>query len=421
MQSPLFASLEDLLADPAVRQGLARLEGRGPAMVETTMDWSRINSGSREVAGLSRMANVLAEAFGSLAPVEAAPIGPSRRVTAAGAVEEVSHPPALRVSVRPQAPVQVALTGHFDTVFPASHPFQSPTLRPDGVLHGPGVADMKGGLVVMKEALEAFETLPFKDRLGFEVLLSPDEEIGSPASAPLLAEVGRRSQVGMTYEPGLPDGGLVNARKGSAIFALIVKGRAAHVGRAFEDGRSSVLAGAQAALALNALNGQRSGVTVNVGAIEGGGPVNVVPDLAVVRFNVRVPDEEAGAWALAEVDRIVAEVAGHDGIAVDLTGGFTRPPKPLTPAQERLVDWTGRLAQSLGQTVRFAPSGGVCEGNNLAAAGCPNIDTLGPCGGALHSEDEFAIAASFAPRAQLSFLMLAAFAAGVHDVRELRS
>jgi glutamate carboxypeptidase len=161
-------------------------------------------------------------------------------------------------------------------------------------------------------------------------------------------------------------------------------------------------------------------VTVNVGAIEGGGPVNVVPDTAVVRFNVRVPDDEAATWALAEVDRIVAAISDLDGIAAELTGGFTRPPKPLTPAQEQLVDWTERLAAILGQTVRFAASGGVCEGNNLAAAGCPNIDTLGPCGGALHSEDEFAIASSFGPRAQLSFLMLAAFASGLHDVRELR-
>jgi glutamate carboxypeptidase len=225
----------------------------------------------------------------------------------------------------------------------------------------------------------------------------------------------------MTYEPGLPDGGLVDARKGSAIFALILKGRSAHVGRAFDEGRNAVLAGAQAALALSALNGQRDGVTVNIGAIEGGGPVNVVPDIAVVRFNVRAPDEEAAAWSLAEVNKIVADMAALDGIAAALNGGFTRPPKPLTPAQKRLVDWTGNLARGLGQVVRFAPSGGVCEGNNLAAAGCPNIDTLGPCGGALHSEDEFAIAASFAPRAQLSFLMLAAFASGLHDVRELRS
>jgi glutamate carboxypeptidase len=366
------------------------------------------------------MAEALTETYAALGPVEAVPIGPSQRVTAAGAVEAVAHPPALRIKVRPEAPLQVALTGHFDTVFPASHPFQTPVLRSDGVLHGPGVADMKGGLVVMAEALSALETLPFKDRIGFEVLLSPDEEIGSPASAPLLADLGRRSHVGMTYEPGLPDGGLVSARKGSAIFALILRGRAAHVGRAFDDGRSAILAGAQAATALGALNGRCEGVTVNVGAIEGGGPVNVVPDTAVVRFNVRVPDDEAATWALAEVDRIVAAISDLDGIAAELTGGFTRPPKPLTPAQEQLVDWTERLAAILGQTVRFAASGGVCEGNNLAAAGCPNIDTLGPCGGALHSEDEFAIASSFGPRAQLSFLMLAAFASGLHDVRELR-
>jgi glutamate carboxypeptidase len=279
---------------------------------------------------------------------------------------------------------------------------------------------MKGGLVVMREALLAFESLPDRDRVGYEVLISPDEEIGSPASARLLAELGARAHVGMTYEPALPDGGLVSARKGSGQFSLVLRGRAAHVGRAFDDGRSAIVAAADAVLRLDGLNGLREGVTVNIGAIDGGGPVNIVPATAVVRFNVRAPDGESAAWATRELEKVCEVVGRRDGIVAELTGGFSRPPKPLTPAQETLIGWTRAAAEALGFPVRFGPTGGVCEGNNLAAAGCANIDTLGPCGGALHSKEEFALAESFVPRAQLSLLLLAGFAAGVLDARSLR-
>src|SRR5690606_8704227 len=129
---------------------------------------------------------------------------------------------------------------------------------------------------------------------------------------------------------------------------------------------------------------------------------------AVLRFNVRAPDQESAAWAEGEVARIVAAAGARDGVTVSLHGGFTRAPKPLNAAQRTMKQWTHEAGAVLGLDLQFRPSGGVCEGNNLAAAGCPNIDTLGPCGGNLHSDQEFALIASFAERAKLSFLMLAA-------------
>ena len=218
----------------------------------------------------------------------------------------------------------------------------------------------------------------------------------------------------------MADGALVDQRKGSANFHLAVRGRAAHVGRAFDDGCSAVIAAAEAALALNKLNGQRDGVTFNVGAIDGGGAVNVVPERAVLRFNIRVPDAESAIWAEAEVRRIAREADARDGIDAHLHGGFTRPPKPLNDQQRTMVSWTRHAGAVLGLDLQFRPSGGVCEGNNLAAAGCPNIDTLGPCGGGLHSDEEFAVISSFAERAKLSFLLLAGVERGVFDVRSLR-
>ncbi|MBS0384737.1 MAG: hydrolase [Proteobacteria bacterium] len=400
---------------------LERLDAEGEAMVARTEAWSAINSGSREPGGLQRMRGLLAEAFAALpgeARTEALP--PSQHVRADGEVVDVQHEPSIRVSVRPNAAIKVALTGHYDTVFPASHPFQTPWREGD-MLRGPGAADMKGGLSLMLAALQAFEQLPGDKRVGYEVLINPDEEIGSPGSAALLADLGGRAHVGMTYEPAMADGALVDARKGSGNYSLSLRGRSAHVGRAFADGRNAVLAAADAALALNALNGQRDGVTFNVGAIDGGSPVNVVPDRAVLRFNVRAPDKNSAAWAQAEIAR-VAEVAGkHDGIVTRLHGGITRPPKPVTPAQAAIIGWTRATGAILGLDLAFRASGGVCEGNNLAAAGCPNIDTLGPCGGNIHSDQEFALIPSFAERAKLSFLLLAGIERGVFDIASLRT
>jgi len=345
---------------------------------------------------------------------------PSQRVRPDGEVIDIHHGASLRLRVRPEAPVQVALTGHYDTVFPAAHAFQAPW-REGASLRGPGTADMKGGIAVMLAALQAFEALPGDKRVGYEVLLSPDEEVGSLASAPLLAELGARAQLGMTYEPALADGALVDARKGSGNFSLIVKGKAAHVGRAFADGRSAVLAAAEAAIALNALNGKRDGVTFNVGSIDGGSAVNVVPDRAVLRFNVRAPDAEGAAWGEIEARRIAEAASQRDGISAHLHGGITRPAKPLNAQQRTIVGWTKKAGEALGLDLKFQASGGVCEGNNLAAAGCPNIDTLGPCGGGLHSDQEFALIESFAERAKLSFLLLAGLERGVFDVRSLAS
>lgn len=399
---------------------LERLDGDGESLVARAESWSAINSGSFELPGLAAMRATLLDTVSELpAAPEAIDLQPSQRVRPDGEVIDVQHGASIRVRVRPDAPIQVALTGHYDTVFPASHPFQAPW-REGEVLRGPGVADMKGGIAVMLAALQAYEQLPGEKRVGYEVLLSPDEEIGSMGSAPLLAALGKRAHLGMTYEPAMADGALVDQRKGSANFHLAVRGRAAHVGRAFDDGCSAVIAAAEAALALNKLNGQRDGVTFNVGAIDGGGAVNVVPERAVLRFNIRVPDAESAIWAEAEVRRIAREADARDGIDAHLHGGFTRPPKPLNDQQRTMVSWTRHAGAVLGLDLQFRPSGGVCEGNNLAAAGCPNIDTLGPCGGGLHSDEEFAVISSFAERAKLSFLLLAGVERGVFDVRSLR-
>ena len=400
---------------------LDHVAARKTAIVARAVDWCGINSGSRNREGLARMLDRLEAGAASLdARINRIATRGSTSVDDQGAVRAEAHADALMIRARPDAPVQIILTGHYDTVFPATSGFQSVVTRSDGALNGPGIADMKGGISVMLAALEAFETHPDREHVGWTVLLSPDEEIGSPASAPLLAELGARGHIGMTYEPALADGTLAGARKGSGNYHLIVSGKAAHAGRAFHEGANAVAGAAILAARLHALNGQRDGVTVNVAAISGGGPLNVVADNAVVRFNVRVPDTQASTWIADAVAGIAAEPP-FPGLTLDLHGGMTRAPKPMDASQTALFEAVRHTGALLGQTLAWKPSGGVCEGNNLHAAGLPNIDTLGVLGGDIHSDQEFAWPDSFVERAQLSALILCKVASGEIDALKLKS
>jgi glutamate carboxypeptidase len=148
--------------------------------------------------------------------------------------------------------------------------------------------------------------------------------------------------------------------------------------------------------------------------------LNIVPDTAVVRFNVRVPEPADGDWILAQA-HVALNAAAADGVAGHLHGGFTRPAKPFDAAQQALFEAVRDTGAALGQEIRWAPSGGVCEGNNLHAAGLPNVDTLGVAGGDIHSTLEHAWPDSFTARAQLSCLLLMRLATGEVDGRAIRA
>ena len=391
---------------------LDRLAGEEAEILGRAVDWCAIPSGSRNLTGLEAQRAVLEDVLRELpGQVDSIPLADSHEVAADGELKAQHHTPALRLTVRPDAPVQVVLTGHYDTVYPVESRFIRVVSRPDGALNGPGIADMKGGISVVLAALRAMEAHPTKANLGYRVLLSPDEEIGSLASGPLLAELAGQGHVGLTYEPAMAGGALAAERKGSGNFHVVVRGRAAHAGREFAKGRNAIAAAADLAVRLVAANGQRDGVTLNVARIDGGGPLNVVPDRAVLRFNIRLPDASAADWALAFVQQAVAATAA-DGIEAELHGGFTRPAKPFNAAQQTLFGAVKQAGALLGQEITWASSGGVCEGNNLFAAGLPNVDTLGVRGGDIHSEAEHAWPESFVERAQLSALILAKLATG---------
>lgn len=404
--------------DEAARE---RLAAAAPDMIARTRAWSSVNTGSYNIPGLKTLAPMLADAFSALEADVRLVEGPGfDNVGADGRVVQMHTGPIIKVSSRPAASIQVVLSGHYDTVFP---PGTFETIRDlgNGQINGPGMADMKGGLSLMLEALKTFESGPFKDRLGYQIVITPDEEIGNFASSAALTEAARSgAHIGMTYEPAMETGAMSGGRKGSAVFDIVLHGRAAHAGRAKEEGRSAIEAVAELVLGLEALNGQRDGVTFNVGAIEGGSPVNIVPDLAVVRFGARAPDAEASAWATREVECLFARASARDGIHGHLHGGFYRPPKPRNAAQQALFDAIHATGQAIGLELEFVDTGGVCEGNNIFAAGVPNVDTLGVRGGRIHSDEEFVIVDSFAERATLSALILNRLADGRMDGKRIK-
>jgi glutamate carboxypeptidase len=380
-------------------------------MLDQVLDWAAVNSGSRNLGGLERMADLLADAFAALpgvlrlenpAAVEA--------VDSAGRTIQLQHGRHLHLSVRPTAPVQLLFTGHMDTVFAPDHPFQQTRWLEEGVLNGPGVADMKGGIAVMRAALKAVEKSRDAERIGYEVVINSDEEVGSLASATLLARAAAGKRAALTYEPAaLPDGTLAGARPGSGNFAMVVHGRSAHAGRNPEDGRNALLAASDLALRLDGM--RREGLTVNPSRIEGGSPGNVVPDLAILRVNLRPRTPEMEADAKREIEVLVAAVAAERDVEIDVHGSFGRPPKPLTNDAEALFNLVKQAGADLGQTIGWQPSGGVCDGNNIAACGVPVVDTMGVRGGKIHSAEEFLIVDSLKERAALSALTIMRLAA----------
>ncbi|MBT8240259.1 MAG: M20/M25/M40 family metallo-hydrolase, partial [Acidimicrobiia bacterium] len=269
-------------------------------------------------------------------------------------------------------------------VFPEDHTFQT-VIQEGRRLHGPGVADCKGGLVIAMEILYQIEHSDLADRVGWEFLAVPDEEVGSSGSKSLFADSAAAASIGLGFEPALPSGGVAGARKGTVTGHLVVHGAAAHVGRAHHEGRSAILALSELIVRLEALN-VHDGVTVNCGAVSGGGPLNVVPDLAIGSFNMRVEAAEHQRFVIDQFEAAVAECP----LRVDLVWGPVRPPKVRTVELDRMLESLVSSATDLGLELPVEDTGGCCDGNDLAAEGLVNVDSLGIRGGAIHSAGEFA-------------------------------
>jgi len=381
-------------------------------MLTRTQKWAAINSGTGNLDGLAKMAQVLSEAFSSLpGEVTLHDPAPVTVVDADGKEVEKPHGQHLVCSVRPDAPRRFLLTGHMDTVFPADHPFQKLRWLDDEILNGPGTADMKAGIAVIAEALMALETSEAAANIGYDVMINSDEETGSLSSAALIDELARGKFAALTYEPSaLPDGTLAHARGGSGNFSVTFTGKSAHAGRNPQDGRNAIVAAADCAVRLKAM--QHGDLPINPAKIDGGAANNVVPDHAVLRFNIRPKTTEAAETFTRDLNALLDTLASEHDLQVALHGCISRPPKPVDEKAQKLFDLVRDTGEALGQKFGWQSTGGVCDGNNIAANHVPVVDTMGVRGGKIHSSDEFMIAPSLTERAQLSAIVLHRLATG---------
>ncbi|MCA9134047.1 MAG: hydrolase [Planctomycetales bacterium] len=392
----------------------AWLESQSRAMQADVTELANQNSGSSNLPGLLAVADWLEDWMDLRhTSFERIHLPPRRMVSDGGQELAMEAGPALRWDFQADKPRRVLLAIHYDTVFSPDDEFQCCQWLSTDKLTGPGVADAKGGIVILRYALQALSEFSMASEIGWTVLLNPDEELGSPSSADLLQAVAPEFDFGLLFEPAMPDGSLVSQRKGSGNFDIVVRGQAAHAGRHFEAGRNAVVALSRLLLQLDALNGQRPGLTVNVGSVRGGQAVNVVPDVAVGKVNVRLADRGSVHWFEQQLRDLVAMTDALEGFSCRCFGRIASPPKLITAEMQQLMSAVENSAtQTGGHDVRWQSTGGVCDGNKLAAAGLPNIDTLGPLGDGLHSAAEWLQTSSLVPKAQLIVNLLSRFSQG---------
>jgi glutamate carboxypeptidase len=392
---------------------IAHLDTRLEPMVQLVSRLANINSYSHHLPGLAMVAELLRQEFAALAPdtTDTIPLPPAQALSATGETLQSPLGQLLSFTKRPQAPIQALLVIHYDTVYAPDRPFKSVTRQDQQTLRGPGVADAKGGLVVMLNALLALEQSPHAKNIGWQVLLNPDEEIGSPGSAHLLTEAAKQAHFALVFEPAPTPHTLVTQRKGSGNFSVIFHGRSAHAGREIEKGRNAILAAAHFAIDATAAISSIPGATINVGKIDGGGPVNVVPDLAILRLNLRVVTPDQQHRVEARLAELIA-AANRDDITATLHGHFSSP--PWTPGEQPPPLFADLCAagRELNLDLRATSSGGASDANKIASAGLQVLDSLGPLGFDIHSKNERIHIPSLVERAKLSALLLTKLASG---------
>ena len=380
---------------------------RLPKMVEQLHSFCEINSSSYNLAGLATMREVLQKAFMPIADnIEIKKSPPIKTIDMSAKTIHQNCGDMLFIQKRPELKQRILLSGHMDTVYDVNHPFQQLKYIDKNTINGPGVADMKGGLIVMLHALTAFESNEYAKNIGWDVLINADEEIGSPSSQQFINEIANSYQRALVYEPAMnAHGTLAKNRKGSGKFTIIATGKAAHAGRAFDEGRNAIVYLAKAISAIHELNGKRDGVTINVGMIQGGNALNVVPEKAVAKIDVRISKKDDEIFVIDEINHLIAKLK-HKDYSLEIHGEFSRPVKIVNPATVKLFSTIKELGDKLKLSIDWQDSGGCCDGNNLSAHGLPVIDTLGVRGGEIHTSNEFILVDSLVERATLSTLLL---------------
>jgi glutamate carboxypeptidase len=286
----------------------------------------------------------------------------------------------------------VVVVGHFDTVWPAGTIDRWPFERTGDTVTGPGAFDMKAGIV---QAFEALATLD--DLSGVAVILTSDEELGSPTSRRLVEAAARGAQAALVVEPSV-GGALKTARKGTGMYTLHVAGRAAHAGLEPEKGANALIEAAHLVLAVQAVGRPELGTTVTPTLASAGSASNVVPASATIEIDVRVAVAEEAGRVDADIRALATTVPGT---TVTVDGGPNRPPMPPS-ASAGLLPLAQRAAERLGlDSPGGAEVGGASDGNFTAGVGTPTLDGLGAVGDKAHGEGEYAIVSAMPERAAL--------------------
>jgi glutamate carboxypeptidase len=309
----------------------------------------------------------------------------------------------------PSAGPRVLVIGHLDTVFDPGTVAERPFRIEDGRARGPGVSDMKGGLLT---GLYAVKTLVERGTMPFERLVfiaNPDEEIGSPASTPHIRELAADSDVAFVLEAARASGAIVSARKGTIDLHLTVHGRAAHAGVEPEKGRSAILEAARLVRDLHALNGRWPGVTVNVGEIEGGTRPNVVPERCRLKVDIRAVTAVDQDAVTAEIERLATATEVPD-TSVEIRKVSGHRPMEKLQRSGRLADHATALGRRLGFEAPDVATGGASDANTTSGMGVPSLDGLGPVGGDDHAPAEWVDIASIVPRTAMFAALLLAVA-----------
>ena len=387
-------------------------------MKELVSSWANINTHFQNYQGLQALTAKLKESFSILeGSIEEIDLPHHTSVDDHGNIHSIALGKALHITKRPDAPIKILLNGHMDTVFHKNSPFQTVHETPQKTLVGPGVCDMKGGLVVLLYALQALEKSPYASKIGWEVLITPDEEIGSPGSKSILEQAAKRHHIGLIFEPAHSDGSIVSSRPGSINQVIVVRGKSAHAGRDYTHGRSALLKACSLATKFSSLNTLKMGqemptdslgkhVIVNIGEIHSGNSFNIVPDLAILRVNIRASLHNLLQETSSKIKEIVKEESADDGIWIEVHEVSARPPKVVDHATEKLSHFIQECAEKLDCKLSSKSSGGASDGNTLSNAGLLTIDSLGPIGGKMHTHEEYVVLDSIAQRAKLASLLL---------------
>jgi len=303
--------------------------------------------------------------------------------------------------------------GHLDTVFPPGSPFQEFSREGD-TMYGPGVSDMKGGLVVMLYALKALNENGELGDKSITVLLNSDEEMGSLSSRKYLEEQALLHDWGLVYESS-GNNRLTRERKGLGQARFVVHGRASHAGGAHEQGRSAIKELAYKIVQIENITDYETGVTVNVGVINGGEARNTIAPCAEALIDLRYPEAQQGIDAVAQFEEIFGSVFSYPIDSGELTTeswtNLHRPAKIATPESDYLLNKTIAIGRLLGQELGIGDSGGGTDGSLTQAVGLPTLDSLGSAGTGAHSNREQGRVSSLVERAKLSAVLIRRLAA----------